>query len=140
MERSERLAGYSELVSRMRSNHKHIEDLTQCATLAVESCIKDGILTDFLESNKMGVIGMILEEYSFEEQVQRVHRNSYKEGVEDGHAEGFKKGRAEGGHEVRKQMLSNMFQNMGSTPDAIKQIAALTGLSVAEVESIKASL
>ncbi len=67
---------------------------------------------------------MILEEYSFEEQVQRVHRNSYKDGVED----------------TRKQLLSNMFQNMGSTPEAIKQIASLTGLSVAEVESIKASL
>ena len=42
--------------------------------------IKDGILVDFLKANKMGVIGMILEEYTLEKQLERVQHNSYEEG------------------------------------------------------------
>ena len=54
--------------------------------------IKDGILADFLKANKMGVIGMILEEYTLEKQLERVQHNSY----EDGHAEGLSEGVSKG--------------------------------------------
>ncbi len=83
MEKSDRLAGYSELISRVRENHHSIDNVSECITLAIDSCIEDGILSSFLEENKMGVIGMILEEYSFEEQVERVQKNAYLDGQID---------------------------------------------------------
>ncbi len=88
MERSERLFGYAELIARVRENRRVIADLTESVTLAVESCIEDGILKEFLEDNKMGVIGMILEEYSFEEQIERVRRIEHREALAEGLAEG----------------------------------------------------
>ncbi len=51
--------------------------------------IKDGILVDFLKANKMGVIGMILEEYTLEKQLERVQHNSYEEGHSEGRTELF---------------------------------------------------
>ncbi len=96
MEKSERLLGYAELNARVRNNYKHSKDLSSSIQLAVESCIKDGILVDFLKANKMGVIGMILEEYTLEKQLERVQHNSYEDGHAEGHAEGLAEGVSKG--------------------------------------------
>ncbi len=61
-------------------NEFRSKDLSSSVQLAVDSCIKDGILADFLTLNKMGVIGMILEEYTLEKQLERVQHNSYTDG------------------------------------------------------------
>ncbi len=84
MEKSERLLGYAELNARVRDNYKQNQNLSSSVQLAVDSCIKDGILVDFLKANKMGVIGMILEEYTLEKQMERVKHNSYADGLADG--------------------------------------------------------
>ena len=62
--------------------------LDEAVEKAVDECIKEGILKDFLLKNKAKVVSMSIFEYDEEQHNQTV----YNEGREDGLAEGCAKG------------------------------------------------
>ena len=98
------LMDYSEFVHRVRINreekHMSIED---AVSEAIDSCIRDGIMSDFLRREKARV-GNILYTALSEEQIEDLreyerrmdHEEAVAEGLAKGHAEGLEKGRAEG--------------------------------------------
>jgi hypothetical protein len=65
--RSKHLAGYAEFVARVRENEKAGMPRDQAATEAVRSCVKDGILAEFLEEHGSEVMNMLLEEWDLDE-------------------------------------------------------------------------
>ena len=83
MDKCTALNGYAYLISRIR-HHSGTMDLEPAVRLAVDECIKDDILSDYLRSHKAEVIGMCLTEFSDE----FIHDVFYDEG----HAEGLAAG------------------------------------------------
>ncbi|SEA16733.1 hypothetical protein SAMN02910384_00928 [Pseudobutyrivibrio sp. ACV-2] len=62
LEKCKPLREYMELINRIRINSFDY-DIEKAVDLAVDSCIKDGILKDFLEKHKAEVSGMVLTEF-----------------------------------------------------------------------------
>ena len=67
-------------------------NLETAVTKAVNDCIMQGILKEFLTKNKARVIKMSI--YEYDEKKQR--RLDWEDGRQDGRAEGIAEGRAEG--------------------------------------------
>ena len=85
------LREYTELVSRIRYYQKDmaIEDVVTCA---IDECISEGILSDFLRKNRRESIQVSVLECD----VDKVMEYLKQEAKEDGHAEGLAAGLAEG--------------------------------------------
>ena len=86
------LGQYSQFIAMVRENYSEYNDLEKAAMTAVEDCIKQGILSDFLKKNKAEVTMSILSEFD----VEKFKRTMRAEGYEDGVAEGEAKGIAMG--------------------------------------------
>jgi hypothetical protein len=62
----ERLPGIPKSVTQARENEKADMPRDQAATEAVRSCVKDGILADFLEEHGSEALNMLLEEWDWD--------------------------------------------------------------------------
>lgn len=85
------LAGYVELIARIRKNQQYM-DRTQAVARAVDSCIADGILVDFLTRNTGGIMDYLNDPIDYEK-VQALLR---EEAIEEGLAQGIAQGMAQG--------------------------------------------
>ena len=93
LEKCETLAGYAYFVAKIRSKlgKKPEEDMIKEAVIAaVEECIQEGVLKDFLLEQKAEVIAMSIYEYN-EEYARKAF---YEDGAEDGYARGAEMGYA----------------------------------------------
>ena len=86
------LKEYSICIAEIRNELKETIDAEASITKAVDTCIKTGILKDFLITHKAEVIGMFLTEYNEEEARKCMREESYEEGRAEGHAEGHAEG------------------------------------------------
>ena len=92
MERCKELHDYAEFVGRVRENLKSNNPLLYAVNEAVEYCIRNDILAEFLKKNRSKVIKMSIYEYDAEK-VQRQFREQWKQmGLEEGRAEGRQTG------------------------------------------------
>ena len=88
MARCRTLEEYSILIGRISSNVRNGIPLEPAADAAVQECIRDGILQDFLTKHRSEVVGMLLEEFDMDEYIKMERRDSYADGHEDGLTEG----------------------------------------------------
>ena len=58
-------------------------DLDAAVERAVDECIQEGILRDFLRKNRLEVIAMSIFEYDKEEEEKKLRRAEYEAGKED---------------------------------------------------------
>lgn len=88
------LKEYSIYVDRIRAHSKDmpIEDAVR---LTVDECIHDGILADFLLSQKAEVISMSIFEYNEEVELKKIRADEYSLGLEKGIKEGMTRGHLE---------------------------------------------
>lgn len=84
MEQCKTLAEYSEFVSVTREFTLEKNYTKTALTDAVDYCIENGILVDFLRKNRAEVLGMLLEEFD----VKKYERTLRREGREEGREEG----------------------------------------------------
>ena len=61
-----------------------------------DRCIKEGILADFLSSQRAEVIAVSIFEYNEEEEMRKIRASEYKNGKEDGIAQGIEQGIEQG--------------------------------------------
>ena len=66
--------------------------LNQAVECAVDECIKEGILTEFLSKNRAEVISMSIFEYDKEEEEKKLRKAEYEAGVEAGVESGIELG------------------------------------------------
>jgi hypothetical protein len=83
LSRSKHLAGYAEFVARVRENEKALPR-DQAVTEAVRSCVKDGILAEFLEEHGSEVMNTLLEEWDWDEAKEVWREEAMEEGLEKG--------------------------------------------------------
>ena len=88
MEQCSTLYGYSYLIAEIRSNIACGMSITEAIDRAVKTCIKNGILAEYLREHRAEVCDMIMTEYN-----EELHNRTLRE---DGRAVGRAEGRAEG--------------------------------------------
>ena len=97
---------------------------------AVEECIREDVLRDFLLKNKAEVKKMCLYEYDEERQRKWDREEGLEEGREQGRKEGREQGSMEKSIDVARKMLKKGIYSE-------EEIAELTGLELMEVEKLK---
>ena len=91
LEKCPTLFQYMQYVDLVRQ-HRRKYPLTEAVQLAVDYCIANGILTDFLSANKAEVIKMSIYEYDEELHKKTLHDEGYEDGFNDGFNNGFNDG------------------------------------------------
>lgn len=147
------LYGYSYFVFLVRQHKKSGESLRKALRSAMESCLKEGFLVDFIEAHGGEIMGYW--EQMFDEEVTRqlIRNAAYEDGREEGlekgleegrttgraegkaegRAEGMAEGRAEGMEEERRKTVIRMLK-LGISDGLISQAV---GLSSEEVQRVK---
>ena len=132
MHHCDTLREYSQYVARVRS-YAATAPLDQAVQRAVDECIQEGILADFLSRNRAEVISMSIFEYDKELEEKKLRKAEYEAGFAEGEISGHEAGFAEAAKETARRMLSlHEF-----TPE---KIAAISGLTLEEVLNLQNSI
>ena len=91
MEHCQTLKEYAKYVNCVRKYARELE-LNEAVKLAVDECIRNNILSEFLRANKSEVISMSIFEYDTEEEERKLRKAEYEAGVADGFNNGFNDG------------------------------------------------
>lgn len=95
MEQSRTLRDYSILVGKVKILSREME-LGQAIDRAIEECIEENVLHDFLVRRRNEVKNSILTEYDEERVLAELSRESYEDGEKAGYVDGKKAGYADG--------------------------------------------
>ena len=133
MEQCQTLREYAQYVTCVRRYAKEFE-LNKAVKLAVDECIRNNILSEFLRANKSEVISMSIFEYDKEEEERKLRKAEYEAGVAAGMKDGMKAGVADGiskGKILAKKDAASSLITLGLT---VEQISS--ALKV-DVETVK---
>ena len=137
MEQCQTLREYAQYVACVRRYAKKFE-LNEAVKLAVDECIRNNILSEFLRANKLEVISMSIFEYDKEEEERKLRKAEYEAGVaagmKDGMKAGMKAGVAEGiskGKILAKKDAASSLITLGLT---VEQISSALKVDVETVE------
>ncbi len=86
LEACQMLKEYMLFTTKIRENQKVME-LRDAVNKAVEDCIHEGILSEFLEAQRAEVVAMSIFEYDAEKHIRLEKEESYEEGKAEGKAE-----------------------------------------------------
>lgn len=100
MEACHLLKEYMLFTAKIRENRKTME-LRDAVNKAVDDCICEGILVEFLKAQRAEVIAMSIFEYDQERHMQFIKEENW----EEGHAEGLKEGLTQGLEQGQDKML-----------------------------------
>ena len=103
MEKCRTLREYSQYVDRVRKYAKRMQ-IEEAVERAVTECTREGILADFLSSQRAEVIAVSIFEYNEEEEMRKIRASEYKNGKEDGIAQGIEQGIVQGMVETCKEL------------------------------------
>ena len=93
MENCSLLWQYAFFVSKVRLYlERYPENLEGAVDMAVEECIDEDILADFLKKQRAEVKDVILTEYNAERHIKNEKKLSYEEGVKEGMEQGLEQG------------------------------------------------
>ena len=108
MERCQTLYEYARLVSAVRKHWEREKDLTRAIDHAIEECIRNNILAEFLRKNRAEVVDMLLYEYDEEEFIASEKELSFAEGE------------AKGKIEARRESILENLEDLGEVPDVLR--------------------
>ena len=128
MQHCSMLKEYAQYVARVR-HYASDMPLNQAVKRAVDECIREGILAEFLARNRNEVISMSIFEYDKELEEKKLRKAEFEAGREAGHEAGF----AEGENHAALEIASRMLQ---SDKFSLDEIANFSGLSIAEVKKL----
>lgn len=120
MEHCKTLREYAQYVAKVR---KYTADmsLNEAVECAVDECIKENILADFLRKNRAEVISMSIFEYDKEEEEKKLRKAEYEAGIQKGVLNTAR-------HLLELNLLS------------LENISRATGLSIDELKSYSNNL
>ena len=107
MEQCQILREYAQYVAKIRNYTKEME-LDAAVERAVNECIHEGILTDFLRMNRAEVITMSIFEYDKEEEEKKLRKAEFEAGVAEGIEKGELKAKKEAAIEMAKTGMSEV--------------------------------
>lgn len=113
MERCRVLEEYSRLTAIMREHMLAEKDMQAALNRAVDQCIEEGILREFLLKNRAEVLGMLLEEFDAEKYERTLRAEGREEGIEKGKEEG----------KAKVNRLGILLAEAGRSSDFIKSLS-----------------
>ena len=123
MQHCSMLKEYAQYVARVR-HYASDMPLNQAVKRAVDECIREGILAEFLARNRNEVISMSIFEYDKELEEKKLRKAEYEYG--------FTEGEKHAAIEIAKRMLkTNNF--------SLEEIAAFSGVPLDDVKILKAN-
>ena len=160
LKKCETLRQYSRFVEIVRS-YGHIDQLSNAVMVQIMGqCKKEGVLTEFMEHYGTELIEMLFKELTREEDLEISRLDGYDAGVKDGEKSGFTKGEKSGFSKGEKSGFTkgeksgftkgeqsgiskgerkaalDIAKGMQKEHIASDVIAKITGLTLAEVESL----
>ena len=108
--------------------HAKVMPIEAAVRSAVDECIREGVLGDFLRAQKAEVIAMSIFEYNEEIEWKKIREDEYSIGLEDGKTIGEKIGREIGkeiGKEIGIRILVETCQEHGDSME--ETVAAVSG-------------
>lgn len=123
MEQCQILREYAQYVAKVREFARNME-LDSAVEQAVNECVQNNILAEFLRRNKSEVIAMSIFEYDKEEEERKLRQAEYEGGYDAGYDTGYGKG--------KQEIIRNMF-HAGET---IEKIARYTGYKEEELRDL----
>ncbi len=91
MEQCQILKEYAQYVGRVRKHTKEM-NLNAAVECAVDECIREGILEEFLRTNRAEVIAVSIFEYNKEEEDKKLRKAEFEAGYDTGYGSGFDAG------------------------------------------------
>ena len=147
MEQCQTLKEYAIYVARDRKYTSEM-NLNDAVARAIDECIKEGILVEFLRKNRSEVKMVSILEYDKEWEEKKLRKAEYEagrsEGIEIGKSEGIEIGKSEGieigkskGIEIgRDKPMAEFVCNMIKSGFTIKKIAEVTGKNAEQIQTI----
>ena len=124
MEQCQILREYVIYVARVRKYAKYMQ-LETAVQKAVDECIQEEILEEFLRKNRAEVIAVSIFEYDKEEEERKLRKAEFEAGEQSGIQKGIQEGIQEGKELKTKEIVNSLLQDgMG-----IEKIAALLKIS-----------
>ncbi len=127
------LEEYAILIDTIREKRKTVGTMEEAVNLAVNECIKEGILEKFLTVHKAEVCGMILEEFDEEKYLETVKAHEREEGIQIGKEEGIQIGEERGRYLEKITMAKKLLENCADR----QMILTVTGLTEEELKQIE---
>ena len=119
MEQCQILREYAQYVGKVRKYRKVME-LDVAVEHAVDECIREGILKDFLQKNRVEVLKVSIFEYDQEEEEKKLRKAEFEAGYDTGVMDKVKE----------------IIQYMLKSGEPVEKIARYTGYTVEEVKEI----
>lgn len=132
MEKCRTLEEYAEFVDIIRMYMRERKKPEEALAEAVDYCIENGILEEFLRKNRAEVLGMLLEEFD----VKKYERTLRSEGFEEGREEGIKLGRKQEKELGIRLTLEILKESDFSREYARRKLQEKFALSEAEAEQM----
>ena len=147
MEQCQTLKEYAIYVARVRKYTSEM-NLNDAVARAIDECIKEEILVEFLRKNRSEVKMVSILEYDKEWEEKKLRKAEYEagrsEGIEIGKSEGIEIGKSEGieigkskGIEIgRDKAMAEFVCNMIKYGFSIEKIAEVTGKNAEQIQTI----
>ena len=135
MQHCSMLKEYSQYVARVR-HYASDMPLNEAVKHAVDECIREGILAEFLTRNRNEVISMSIFEYDKELEEKKLRKAEYEYGFSEGEKSGIAKGEKLGFHQAAIKTAKRM---LALQEFSAETIAAVSGLSLEEIKELQSS-
>ena len=139
MEQCQTLKEYAIYVARVRKYTSEM-NLNDAVARAIDECIKEGILVEFLRKNRSEVKMVSILEYDKEWVEKKLRKAEYEagrsEGIEIGKSEGIEIGKSKGIEIGRDKAMAEFVCNMIKYGFSIEKIAEVTGKNAEQIQTI----
>ena len=129
MEQCRILKEYAQYVARVRSYVKEMK-LNEAVERAVNECIQEGILAEFLQKNRVRITAMSIFEYDKEKEEKKLRKAEYEGGYESGRRSGISEGELKKAQEFIKAMLA-----AGEPVEKVMRYTGYTAEKIREIEN-----
>ena len=137
MQHCNTLNEYAQYVARVRLYAADMS-LDQAVERAVDECVREGILAEFLTRNRNEVISMSIFEYDKELEEKKLRKAEYEAGFSEGEKHGHETGFSEGEkYGIELNSIETARRMLQLQEFSLEKIAAISGLSLDEVKKLQ---
>ena len=133
MEQCQILREYAIYVARVRKYAKYMQ-LETAVQKAVDECIQEEILEEFLRKNRAEVIAVSIFEYDKEEEERKLRKAEFEAGEQSGIQEGIQEGK-----ELKTKEIVNSLLQDGMGIEKIAELLKISREHVLELAGMKMS-
>ena len=137
MEQCQILREYALYVARVRKYAKYMQ-LETAVKKAVDECIQEEILEEFLRKNRAEVIAVSIFEYDKEEEERKLRKAEFEAGEQSGIQKGIQEGIQEGKELKTKEIVNSLLQD-GMGIEKIAELLKISREHVLELAGMKMS-